>query len=98
MRNTERQKNSKRGKKHTGKGRKRKMTRVVHCKKEKYDVYIGRSTKFGNPFIIGRDATKKETTEMFEIFVKVNTNTQFSDLEFTNSYEDVLIKLIEELS
>lgn len=25
-------------------------TRVVHCMKEKYDVYIGRPGKFGNPF------------------------------------------------
>lgn len=23
---------------------------VVHCKKSKYDVYIGRPSKFGNPF------------------------------------------------
>jgi len=23
---------------------------VVHCKKEKYDVYIGRPSKWGNPF------------------------------------------------
>lgn len=28
-------------------------TRVVHCKKEKYDVYIGRGSLFGNPFEIG---------------------------------------------
>jgi len=26
------------------------MSRVVHCKKEKYDVYIGRPSKWGNPF------------------------------------------------
>jgi hypothetical protein len=25
-------------------------TRVVHCKKEPYDVYIGRPSKWGNPF------------------------------------------------
>jgi len=24
-------------------------TRVVHCKKEPYDVYIGRPSKWGNP-------------------------------------------------
>jgi hypothetical protein len=27
-----------------------KMTKVVHCKKENYDVYIGRPSKWGNPF------------------------------------------------
>lgn len=24
--------------------------KVVHCKKEPYDVYIGRGSKFGNPY------------------------------------------------
>lgn len=28
-------------------------TRVVHCKKEAYDVYIGRGSKWGNPFSVG---------------------------------------------
>jgi len=26
---------------------------VVHCKKSPYDVYIGRPSKWGNPFEIG---------------------------------------------
>ena len=26
------------------------ITRVVHCKKEPYDIYIGRPSKWGNPF------------------------------------------------
>jgi hypothetical protein len=26
------------------------MKKVVHCKKENYDVYIGRPSKWGNPF------------------------------------------------
>lgn len=25
-------------------------TRVVHCKRDQYDVYIGRPSKWGNPF------------------------------------------------
>lgn len=27
--------------------------RVVHCKREPYDVYIGRPSKWGNSFVIG---------------------------------------------
>lgn len=27
-------------------------TTVVHCKKEKYDSYIGRGSRWGNPFIV----------------------------------------------
>ena len=26
------------------------MTRIVHCKKETFDVYIGRPGKWGNPY------------------------------------------------
>ena len=26
------------------------MSKVVHCKRKKYDVYIGRPSKWGNPF------------------------------------------------
>ena len=29
-----------------------KNARVVHCKRESYDVYIGRPSKWGNPFPI----------------------------------------------
>ncbi|KKN77095.1 hypothetical protein LCGC14_0364360 [marine sediment metagenome] len=36
------------------------VTRVVHCKREAYDILIDRSTEMGNPFRIGRDGTRKE--------------------------------------
>lgn len=26
------------------------MCKVVHCKKDPYDIYIGRGSKFGNPY------------------------------------------------
>lgn len=29
------------------------VARVVHCKRESYDVYIGRPSKWGNPFKLG---------------------------------------------
>ena len=31
------------------------MTKVVHCKKEKFDIYIGRPSKWGNQFVIGME-------------------------------------------
>jgi hypothetical protein len=31
---------------------------VVHCKKSPYDVYIGRPSKWGNPFRIGKDGDR----------------------------------------
>jgi hypothetical protein len=41
------------------------MTRVVHCKKEKYDVYIGRPSKWGNPFEKGKDGTRAEVVKKY---------------------------------
>lgn len=41
------------------------MTKVVHCKKDKYDVYIARPSKWGNPFSIGRDGTREEVCEKY---------------------------------
>jgi len=29
--------------------------KVVHCKREPYDVYIGRPSKWGNPFKVGAE-------------------------------------------
>lgn len=34
--------------------------RVVHCREEPFDVYIGRPSKWGNPFVIGRDGSRDE--------------------------------------
>jgi hypothetical protein len=35
-------------------------TRVVHCKRERYDVYIGRGGIWGNPFRIGKDGNRAQ--------------------------------------
>jgi len=33
---------------------------VVHCKHQKYDVYCGRPSIWGNPFVIGKDGNRTE--------------------------------------
>ena len=38
---------------------------VVHCKRDKYDVYIGRPGPWGNPFEIGKDGTREEVVEKY---------------------------------
>ncbi len=40
--------------------------RVVNCHREAYDVLIDRTTKWGNPFVVGRDGTREECIEKFE--------------------------------
>ena len=39
---------------------------VVHCKRARYDVYIGRPSKWGNPFAIGRDGTREQVIARYE--------------------------------
>jgi hypothetical protein len=34
------------------------------------DVYIGRPSKFGNPFVIGRDGTRADVIDSFERWVR----------------------------
>lgn len=43
---------------------------VVHCKKSPYDVYIGRPSKWGNPFEIGVDGTREEVIRKYEEWIK----------------------------
>lgn len=81
--------------------------RVVHCKKEPFDVYIGRPTKWGNPFVIGRDGTRAEVIEKFRAYAKSNKEI-FADLDELYDktlgcycapqpcHGDVLLEMIEE--
>ena len=40
--------------------------RVVNLRKEKYTVYIGRPSIFGNPFIIGKDGSRKKVIAKYK--------------------------------
>lgn len=43
--------------------------RVVNCRREPYDVYIGRPSEWGNPFKAGRDGTREEVIEMYRSYL-----------------------------
>lgn len=45
------------------------VTKVVHCKKESYDVYIGRPSVLGNPFTIGKDGTREDVIEKYRNWI-----------------------------
>ena len=47
---------------------------VVNKFKEKYTVYIGRPSVFGNPFTIGKDGTRSEVIAKFEDYARSNLN------------------------
>jgi hypothetical protein len=46
--------------------------KVVHCKREEYDVYIGRPSCWGNPFVIGKDGTREEVVEKYRNWILKN--------------------------
>jgi len=39
---------------------------VVHCKRDLYDVYIGRPSKWGNPFKVGKDGKRGECIKLYK--------------------------------
>jgi len=84
------------------------MNRIVHCKKEKYDVYIGRPSKWGNPFVVGKDGTREEVVEKFRRYILTKPELIRALPELRGKilgcwcspkicHGDVLVELLEEL-
>ena len=82
--------------------------RVVHCKKEPYDIYIGRPSKWGNPFIIGKDGDRAEVIDKYKKWIReqpelINALHELKDKTLgcwckpESCHGDVLIELIEEM-
>lgn len=88
--------------------------KIVHCKKEPYDVYIGRNakasgSKWGNPYIIGRDGDRDEVIDKYEKWIRTQPNLIAALPELIGKtlgcwchpkkcHGEILIKLVEELS
>jgi len=83
------------------------MEKVVNLRKEKYDVYIGRGSKWGNPFMIGKDGTRKEVIEKYKQYILNKPDLLDSLDELTNKvlgcfckplacHGDVLLELLQE--
>ena len=43
--------------------------RVVNKRRESFDVYIGRGSIWGNPFVIGRDGDRAEVIRKYEAYL-----------------------------
>lgn len=48
---------------------KKSRARVVHCKKAPYDVYVGRPSAFGNPYVLGKDGTRENIIEKYRAWL-----------------------------
>jgi hypothetical protein len=40
-------------------------TKVVHCKKDPFDVYIGRPSKWGNPFVMSASFSREDVIDLY---------------------------------
>jgi hypothetical protein len=84
-------------------------TVVVNKYKNEYDVYIGRGSKWGNPFVIGKDGNREEVIEKYEKALSGNVEllkVLLSELEGMRlgcfckpsaCHGDVLVKYIERM-
>lgn len=43
--------------------------KAVHCKQEAFDIYIGRPSKWGNPFIIGKDGDRTTVIRKYQQWI-----------------------------
>ncbi len=48
------------------------VCRVVNLRFEKYDVYIGRGSKWGNRFVIGKDGDREEVIRKYREWILKN--------------------------
>jgi len=48
------------------------VCKVVNLRKEKYDVYIGRGSKWGNKFVIGRDGSREDVIAKYKAWILKN--------------------------
>lgn len=48
------------------------MCRVVNKYKEPYDIYIGRGSMWGNPFVIGKDGDRAEVIAKYRDYLWQN--------------------------
>lgn len=42
---------------------------VVHCRQSRYDIYIGRPSKWGNPWKVGWDGDRQEVIERYRYYI-----------------------------
>lgn len=83
------------------------MTSVVHQTNRAFDVYIGRPSKWGNPFTIGKDGTRAEVIQKYRewILTQPELLSQLGELKGKvlgcwcsplPCHGDVLVELVEQ--
>ena len=82
--------------------------KVVNLRKERYDIYIGRGSKWGNKFVIGKDGDREEVVRRYREWILNNKELLGSLHELKGKvlgcfckpkacHGDVLVELVNEL-
>ena len=82
--------------------------KVVNLRKEKYEVFIGRGSKWGNKFVIGKDGDRGEVIRKYREWILNNKELLSSLHELKGKvlgcfckpmacHGDVLVELVEKL-
>lgn len=69
-------------------------TQVVNLKTDSYDVYIGRGSKWGNPFKIGEHGTREEVIEKYEDWLKGEITSPDPRRQFPPTLESAIEELL----
>lgn len=83
------------------------VSAVVHCKKQPFDVYIGRPSKWGNPFAMIRDSDRPRVIREYEAWIRNQPELMSSMHELKGKtlgcwchpkpcHGDILVKLLRE--
>jgi len=81
--------------------------KVVHCKQAPYDVYIGRPSKWGNPFKVGPNCSRAESIAKYEDWIRSQPELMADIMELDGKtlgcwckpldcHGDILARLVEE--
>lgn len=83
-------------------------TEVVNIVQRNFDIYIGRPSKWGNKFVIGKDGTRAEVIALYEAWIRQQPDLLNSLEELSGKklgchckpnyacHGDVLLKLLKE--
>lgn len=55
-------------------------TKVVNKKISSFDVYIGRPTCYGNPFVIGRDGNREKVIAKYRTWLMLDEQKKLREL------------------
>ena len=70
------------------------MCKVVHCKKEKFDIYIGRPSKWGNPYSHKNDTIAEFKVDTRQESIKKYEEYLLNNKELMNSLHELKYKTL----